>query len=69
MSSRIQLICPSKVHYVGILRSLLDNDLYTDSASIVRDTLIARPPFSRISRCCRGARAPALSSWRVMSAG
>eukprot|EP00959_Pyramimonas_sp_CCMP1952_P370842 7766683-Pyramimonas_sp.AAC.1 len=69
MSSRIQLICPSKVRSVGILRSLLDSDLYTDSASIVRDALIARPPTARISRSCRGVSAPALGSWRVMSVG
>eukprot|EP00959_Pyramimonas_sp_CCMP1952_P298219 6237717-Pyramimonas_sp.AAC.1 len=69
MSSRIQLICPSKVCSAGILRSLLDNDLYTDSASMVRDTLMARPPTSRMSRSCRGVSAPALSSWRAMSVG
>eukprot|EP00959_Pyramimonas_sp_CCMP1952_P408989 8571007-Pyramimonas_sp.AAC.1 len=45
---RIQLMCPKRVHSVGFFKALLDNDYRTDAASMVRVTLMPRPPNSSI---------------------
>eukprot|EP00959_Pyramimonas_sp_CCMP1952_P232727 4863715-Pyramimonas_sp.AAC.1 len=63
------MVCPKRVRSISFFKSLLDKDLKTDSASMVKVTLMLRPPNPSMSFNWVGVSGPAWSSCRVSIVG
>eukprot|EP00959_Pyramimonas_sp_CCMP1952_P060476 1263522-Pyramimonas_sp.AAC.1 len=66
---RMQLVRPKRVHRVSLCKSLLDKDVKTDSAPMVKVTWLLRQPNSSMSSNWVGVSDPAWSSNRVTVVG